>query len=91
MEGERSRELVGDQTLNGYPTELFEVTVSENGDERHYYQWVTKVQRFPVKTVSKEGNWSEEFQRLIFTKQSSFLFELPRRLDWANPPAEIQQ
>ena len=31
MEGELSRELVGDQTLNGYPTELFEVTVSENG------------------------------------------------------------
>jgi hypothetical protein len=91
MEGELSRELVGEQTLNGYPTELFEVTVSENGGERHYYQWVTKVQRFPVKTVSKEGNWSEEFQRLIFTKQSPFLFELPRRLDWANPPAEIQQ
>jgi hypothetical protein len=91
MEGELSRELVGEQTLNGYPTELFEVTVLENGGERHYYQWVTKVQRFPLKTVSKEGNWSEEFQRLIFTKQSSFLFELPRRLDWANPPAEIQQ
>ena len=91
MEGELSRELVGEQALNGYPTELFEVTVSEHGGERHYYQWVTKVQRFPVKTVSKEGNWSEEFQRLIFTKQSSFLFELPRRLDWANPPGEIQQ
>jgi len=90
MEGELSRELVGDQTLNGYPTELFEVTVSENGGERHYYQWVTKVQRFPVKTVSKEGSWSEEFQRLIFTKQSPFLFELPQRLDRANPPAEIQ-
>ena len=91
MEGELSRELVGDQTLNGYPTELFEVTVSENGGERHYYQWVTKTQRFPVKTVSKEGNWSEEFQRLIFTEQSPFLFELPRRLDWANPPTETQQ
>lgn len=90
MEGELSRELVGDQTLNGYPTELFEVTVSENGGERHYYQWVTKVQRFPVKTVSKEGSWSEEFQRLIFTKQSPFLFELPQRLDRANPPAETQ-
>jgi len=90
MEGELSRELVGDQTLNGYPTELFEVTVSENGGERHYYQWVTKVQRFPVKTVSKEGSWSEEFQRLIFTKQSPFLFELPQRLDPANPTAETQ-
>jgi hypothetical protein len=91
MEGELSRELVGEQTLNGYPTELFEVTVSENGGERHYYQWVTKAQRFPVKTVSKEGNWSEEFQRLIFTEQSPFLFELPRRLDKANQPVETQQ
>ena len=56
MEGELSRELVGDQTLNGYPTELFEVAVSEQAGERRYYQWVTKVQRFPVKTVSKEGS-----------------------------------
>ncbi len=88
MEGELSRELVGDQTLNGYPTELFEVTVFEQGGERRYYQWVTKVQRFPVKTVSKEGSWSEEFQRLIFTEQSPFLFELPRRLDRANPPPQ---
>jgi len=90
MEGEVSRELVGDETLNGYPTELFEVTVAENGETRQYYQWVTKVQRFPVKTVSKQGQWSEEYRHVIFTPQSSFLFELPRRLDWANPTAEAQ-
>jgi len=90
MEGEVSRELVGDETLNGYPTELFEVTVAENGETRQYYQWVTKVQRFPVKTVSKQGQWSEEFRHVVFTTQSSFLFELPRRLDWANPTAETQ-
>ena len=90
MEGEVSRELVGDETLNGYPSELFEVTVAENGETRQYYQWVTKVQRFPVKTVSKQGQWSEEFRHVIFTEQSSFLFELPRRLDWANPTAETQ-
>ena len=90
MEGEVSRELVGHETLNGYPTELFEVTVAENGETRQYYQWVTKVQRFPVKTVSKQGQWSEEFRHVVFTKQSSFLFELPRRLDWANPTAETQ-
>jgi hypothetical protein len=90
MEGELSRELVGSQTLNGYPTELFEVTVAENGETQQYYQWVTKVQRFPVKTVSKQGQWSEEFRHVIFTEQSSFLFELPRRLDSANPTAETQ-
>lgn len=91
MEGEVSREVVGDETLNGYPTELFEVTVAENGGTQQYYQWVTKVQRFPVKTVSKQGQWSEEFRHVIFTPQSSFLFELPRRLDWANPPVKTQQ
>ena len=91
MDGELSREFVGAQMLNGYPTELFEVTVSENGETRQFYQWVTKAQRFPVKTVSKQGTWSEEFRRLIFTEQSPFLFELPRRLDRANPPAPMQQ
>lgn len=91
MEGELSREFVGDQMLNGYPTELFEVTVAENGGSRQYYQWVTKVQRFPVKTVSKQGQWSEEFRHVIFTEQSPFLFELPQRLDRANPPAETRQ
>jgi hypothetical protein len=90
MEGEVSREFIGDEVLNGYPTELFEVTVAENGVTRQYYRWVTKVQRFPVKTVSKQGRWSEEFRRLIFTEQSPFLFELPRRLDRANPPIEVQ-
>jgi hypothetical protein len=90
MEGEVSREFIGDETLNGYPTELFEVTVAESGVTRQYYRWVTKVQRFPVKTVSKQGRWSEEFRRLIFTEQSPFLFELPRRLDRANPPTDVQ-
>jgi hypothetical protein len=90
MAGELSRELVGEQILNGYPTELFEVTVADGRGSRQYYQWVTKVQRFPVQTVSKQGKWSEEFRHLIFTEQSPFLFELPRRLDRANPPVKTQ-
>jgi hypothetical protein len=91
MEGEISRELVGDETLNGHPTELFEVTVAEQGETRQYYRWVTKAERFPLKTVSKQGKWSEEFRRLVFTEQSPFLFELPRRLENANPSAGMQQ
>src|SRR5215831_16625227 len=90
MDGEVSREFVGDETLNGRPTELFEVTIAENGEIRQYYRWVTKAERFPLKTVSKQGKWSEEFRRLIFTEQSAFLFELPRRLDRANPSASTQ-
>ena len=91
MDGEVSREFVGDETLNGHPTELFEVTVAEHGETRQFYRWVTKAERFPLKTVSKQGKWSEEFRRLVFTEQSSFLFELPRRLDKANPSPSTQE
>lgn len=90
MEGEQSRDLIGEQTLNGYSTELFDVVVAEHGETRRYYRWITKVERFPVKTVSKEGDWSEEYRRLVFTEQSPLLFELPQRLDRATPPANIQ-
>lgn len=86
MDGEQSRELLGVQTLNGYPTELFEVTVTADGKLQRYYQWVTKQERFPMKTVSKQGDWSEEYRRVVFTEQSGFLFELPQRLDPVGSP-----
>lgn len=50
MDGEVSRELVRDETLNGYPTELFEVTVAEQGETRQHDRWVTKADRFPLKS-----------------------------------------
>jgi hypothetical protein len=78
------------EILNGHPTELFEITIVENDETRQYYRWVTKAEHFPIKTVSKYGKWSEEFRRVIFTEQSPFLFELPRRLDNANPTAGMQ-
>lgn len=87
MEGEQSRELLGAQILNGYPTELFEVTVTDDGKPQQYYQWVTKQERFPIKTVSKQGDWSEEYRRVVFTEQSARLFELPRRLDPVGAPS----
>ncbi len=91
MDGEVSREFIGTETFQGHPAELFEVTVSREGELRHYYQWVTQAQRFPVKTVSREGSWSEEFRHLLFVEQSPWLFELPQRLDRGNPPIERQE
>ena len=90
MDGEQSRELVGEQVLNGFQTELFDVAVTQRGEVKHYYRWITKAERFPVKTVGKEGEWSEEYRHLIFTDQSPLLFELPQRMDRANPPVGSQ-
>lgn len=78
------------EILNGHPTELFEVTIVENDETRQYYRWVAKAEHFPIKTVGKYGKWSEEFRRVIFTEQSPFLFELPRRLNNANLTAGMQ-
>ena len=61
MEGEILREFVGDETLNSYPTKLFEITVAGNGQTRRYYRWVTKAQRFPLKTVSSKGSGRKSF------------------------------
>jgi hypothetical protein len=85
MDGEVARELIGTEDLNGFPTELFEVTVIVNGESKQYYQWVTQTHRFPIKTVSKRGDWSVEYRNVVFTKQSSLFFEPPRGYVQANP------
>lgn len=87
MGGEVAREFIGKEDLNGYPTELFEVTVMMKGESKQYYQWVTQAQRFPIKTVSKRGDWSVEYRNVIFAKQSGLFFETPRGYVQANPPS----
>jgi len=77
MEGEVNRELVGTEELNGYPTELFEVTTIVNGRPRQFYQWVTRNERFSMKTISKAGDWSLEYRNVRFTRQSDRFFEPP--------------
>ena len=88
MDGEVARELIGKEELNGFPTELFEVTVMTQGESRQYYQWVTQAQRFPIKTVSKRGEWSVEYRNVIFARQSGLLFETPKGYVQANPPSQ---
>lgn len=85
---ELSRERIGVQDLNGHATELFEVTVAEGAERKQYYQWVTVAEKFPLKTVSKQGDWSVEYRHVVFTEQSALIFELPQRFDRGNPPSK---
>ena len=77
MEGEIKREFIGTEDLNGYPTELFEVTTLINGLRLQFYQWVTRDERFSMKTISKAGDWSLEYRNVKFIRQSSRFFEPP--------------
>jgi hypothetical protein len=85
MDGEVAREFIGKEELNGFPTELFDVTVMTKGESKQYYQWVTQAQRFPIKTISKRGDWSVEYRNVVFAKQSSLFFERPRGYVQASP------
>lgn len=87
MDGEVSRERIGFEELNGFSTELFEVTVEREGQRRQYYQWVTNPERFAIKTISKDGDQRVEYRHINFSKQSDLYFELPFRYR----PAQIGQ
>jgi hypothetical protein len=79
MDGEVSRERIGSEELNGFSTELFEVTVEREGQRRQYYQWVTNPQRFAIKTISKDGDQRVEYRHINFAKQPELYFALPFR------------
>ena len=79
MDGEVSRERIGSEELNGFSTDLFEVTVEREGQRRQYYQWVTNPERFAIKTISKDGDQRVEYRHINFSKQPELYFEIPFR------------
>ena len=77
LEGERSRIVIGTETLEGHPTTLFEVHVQEGEQTTDYYQWVATDIHFPMKLMKKDGSWSVEYRRVRIGHVSDFLFQLP--------------
>jgi hypothetical protein len=77
LDGEIGREFIGTESLHGHSCELFEVTVRRGDQQTHYYQWVTTKERFPIKMIQKNGNYSVEYRRLKFAPQPIRYFEPP--------------
>lgn len=78
MEGEVARELIGTEVVNGHPTQAFKVTVEKRGERLLFYQWVTVVERFAIRTVSMNGDWLLEYSNVKFAPQYWRYFEPPR-------------
>ncbi len=71
------RVLIGHEERNGFPCDVFDVTLSLGGRSQRLYQWVTREQRFVIKTVHEQDDWSVEYRNVRFSAQSSRLFEPP--------------
>ena len=77
LEGEVSREEIGQELREGHQTTLYEVTTMQSGRTEVYYQWLATDIHFPLRLMKKKGSWSVEYQHVKIRPLSDSLFQLP--------------
>ena len=78
LPGERDRILVGDATAAGRATQLFEVQTDHNGRVERFYEWVDLEAGVVLKLVSRDREWSFEYERFRLSPQPAYYFEEPQ-------------
>jgi hypothetical protein len=77
LDGELSREEIGQEIREGHPTTLYEVTTKHGERTEVYYQWVATDIHFPMKLARKDGSWIVEYHHVKLRPVSDYLFQLP--------------
>lgn len=77
LPGERDRILVGDATAAGRATQLFEVQTDHHGRVERFYEWVDLDTGVVLKLVSRDREWSFEYERFRLSPQPAYYFEEP--------------
>lgn len=74
---EIDRKLIGQDTVDGKPTDKYLVTVKNNGVTEKIHQWICKSTGIPLKMAAADDSWFLEFKNLKIGSQDASLFELP--------------
>ena len=77
VRGEVSRKLLGTETVDGHPTQKYEVTYTQGGKTEKMYQWMATDIKFPVKMAGVDGSWTMEYKNIKMGSQPASLFEVP--------------
>lgn len=77
LDGEVSREEIGQETREGHPTILYEVVTKHGERTEVYYQWLATDIHFPMKLAKKDGSWIVEYQHVKLRSVTDYLFQLP--------------
>ena len=77
LDGEVSREEIGQESREGHPTTLYEVVTKHGERTEVYYQWLATDLHFPMKLAKKDGSWIVEYQHVKFRAVTDYLFQLP--------------
>ena len=79
LPGERERVLVGDATVAGRAAQLFEVQTDYQGRVERFYEWVDLETGVVLKLVSRDREWSFEYERFRLLPQPAYYFIEPPR------------
>jgi hypothetical protein len=77
LPGERGRTLIGDATAAGRAAQLFEVQTDRNGRVERFYEWVDVETGVVLKLVSRDRDWSVEYERFRLSPQPDYYFDEP--------------
>lgn len=75
--GERSRTAVGAATIAGRAAQLFEIQADHRGQAERFYEWVDAETGIVLKLVSRDRDWSFEYERIRLSPQPSYYFDEP--------------
>lgn len=77
LDGEVSRQQIGNEVREGHPTILYEIRTRQGERVEEYYQWFATDIHFPMKLAKKDGSWIVEYQHVKLRAVSDYLFNLP--------------
>ena len=77
MPGETSRQIVGQEEIDGHICDKYKVDYSFEGKSGTTYVWLTREGSVPIKSMAADGSWKMEYKNYRTGPQSVDLFELP--------------
>ena len=77
LPGEKERVLVGEATAVGRAAQLFEVRTDRHGRAERFFEWVDVEAGIVLKLVSRDRDWSIEYERIRLSPQPDYYFDEP--------------
>lgn len=77
LPGEQGRTLIGEATAVGRAAQLYEVQTDRHGRTERFYEWVDLEADIVLKLISRDRDWSFEYERIRWSAQPDYYFDQP--------------
>ena len=77
LPGEQGRTLIGEATAAGRAAQLYEVQTDRHGRTERFYEWVDLEADIVLKLISRDRDWSFEYERIRWSPQPNYYFDEP--------------